>query len=264
MKRLISVLFICAVLLASCGNEGAVPPDSVHIESMSFCADGDVVLHYGASPETLTGYVIIKESNDLTVGEADIVFVSENENVAAVRMLSISKTIIRYEITAKSPGETYVFVKDADSGTVSDKIRVVVEGNSPEDGSAAPESDPMESESIPPESESSSAEGKIPSAETESDASPDGEAPPETEETADTEPEPSEGSSGNDDTAGSSLRPPEDGAAYVINKNSKKIHVPSCSSVSQIKPENYGTTDDADSLLSQGYEWCKRCCKDRI
>jgi len=47
---------------------------------------------------------------------------------------------------------------------------------------------------------------------------------------------------------------------YVANKNTKKFHYPSCSSVSDMKESNKlyyeGTRDE---LISQGYEPCKRC-----
>lgn len=47
---------------------------------------------------------------------------------------------------------------------------------------------------------------------------------------------------------------------YVLNKNSKKFHLPSCASVDQIKSKNrqdyHGTRDD---LIARGYEPCGRC-----
>lgn len=47
---------------------------------------------------------------------------------------------------------------------------------------------------------------------------------------------------------------------YVANKNTKKFHYPSCSSVSDMKESNKlyyeGTRDE---LINQGYEPCKRC-----
>ncbi len=46
---------------------------------------------------------------------------------------------------------------------------------------------------------------------------------------------------------------------YVLNTNSKKVHLPSCGSVKTIKSENYAETDDLASAISQGYTACKRC-----
>lgn len=49
-------------------------------------------------------------------------------------------------------------------------------------------------------------------------------------------------------------------ASYVLNKNSKKFHYPSCRSVKKIAPKNYATSSSArDVLISQGYSPCKIC-----
>ena len=52
---------------------------------------------------------------------------------------------------------------------------------------------------------------------------------------------------------------PEEGTVYVVNTKTKKIHLPSCSSVADIKDTNRGETDDPEALLAEGYAWCKRC-----
>lgn len=49
-------------------------------------------------------------------------------------------------------------------------------------------------------------------------------------------------------------------AAYVLNKNTKKFHNPSCRSVKKIAAKNYGTSSSSrDSLIAQGYSPCKIC-----
>ena len=49
-------------------------------------------------------------------------------------------------------------------------------------------------------------------------------------------------------------------ADYVLNKNTKKFHLPSCSSADDIKDSNredyHGTRED---LIARGYDPCKRC-----
>lgn len=49
-------------------------------------------------------------------------------------------------------------------------------------------------------------------------------------------------------------------ADYVLNKNTKKFHLPSCSSADDIKDSNredyHGTRED---LIAKGYDPCKRC-----
>ena len=52
----------------------------------------------------------------------------------------------------------------------------------------------------------------------------------------------------------------EDSEKYVLNTNSKKIHKPSCSSVSKIADSNkQETTENIDNLLSAGYSKCGSC-----
>ena len=50
------------------------------------------------------------------------------------------------------------------------------------------------------------------------------------------------------------------GTTYVINKNSKKFHYPSCESVSDMKEKNKEFTDKSrDELVQKGLSPCKRC-----
>ncbi len=47
---------------------------------------------------------------------------------------------------------------------------------------------------------------------------------------------------------------------YILNTNSKKVHLPSCSSVSKMSSKNKESfTGDVSSLVSQGYTACKVC-----
>lgn len=54
--------------------------------------------------------------------------------------------------------------------------------------------------------------------------------------------------------------PPEETQTYILNINSKKFHLPTCSGAASIKEENRqeytGTRQD---LIDQGYEPCKTC-----
>lgn len=53
---------------------------------------------------------------------------------------------------------------------------------------------------------------------------------------------------------------PASGVTYVLNKNTKKFHYPSCSSVDTIKPKNReDTTKSRDEIINSGYVPCKRC-----
>lgn len=49
-------------------------------------------------------------------------------------------------------------------------------------------------------------------------------------------------------------------ATYILNTNTKKFHLPGCSSVNQMNESNKQTySGSRDSLISQGYDPCKRC-----
>ena len=46
---------------------------------------------------------------------------------------------------------------------------------------------------------------------------------------------------------------------YVLNTNSKKIHLPDCSAVDNMSDSNKAYTDDYDQAISEGYTPCKIC-----
>ena len=47
---------------------------------------------------------------------------------------------------------------------------------------------------------------------------------------------------------------------YILNTNTKRIHLPSCSSVNEMKPSNrMEFSGDISDLLEQGYRSCGRC-----
>ncbi len=60
-------------------------------------------------------------------------------------------------------------------------------------------------------------------------------------------------------TASNTPSPEKTGITYVLNTNSKKIHLPECSSVNQISDKNKGYTDNYDEAIKEGYTPCKIC-----
>lgn len=46
---------------------------------------------------------------------------------------------------------------------------------------------------------------------------------------------------------------------YILNTNSKKIHLPDCSAVDNMSDSNKAYTDDYDQAISEGYTPCKIC-----
>ena len=54
--------------------------------------------------------------------------------------------------------------------------------------------------------------------------------------------------------------PPEEAQTYILNINSKKFHLPTCSGAASIKEENRQESPGSrQELLDQGYEPCKTC-----
>ncbi|MBO5020752.1 MAG: hypothetical protein J6D52_08820, partial [Clostridia bacterium] len=53
---------------------------------------------------------------------------------------------------------------------------------------------------------------------------------------------------------------PSSKVTYVLNTNTKKFHVPTCSSADDIKEKNRQDVDwSRDKVISEGYVPCKRC-----
>ena len=46
---------------------------------------------------------------------------------------------------------------------------------------------------------------------------------------------------------------------YVVNTKTKKFHLPECTSVDDIKPENKSTSTEREELIKSGYAACKVC-----
>ena len=51
----------------------------------------------------------------------------------------------------------------------------------------------------------------------------------------------------------------DNSTTYVLNTNTKKFHYSYCSSVTQMKAKNKKTAQGRASIISSGYEPCKRC-----
>ena len=63
-----------------------------------------------------------------------------------------------------------------------------------------------------------------------------------------------------DETTSEDTSSEEETRTYILNKNTQKFHLPDCSGVADIKPQNKETfTGDRDTLLERGYEPCGSC-----
>ena len=217
MRLLIKFLsFLASLLLIlsmiSCTNSEA----SSKITSLSFTRTSDIIVE-GDSEK---GYVLIE--GDGTHEASDVLLISENEDIAEVKIISCTGHLLSYEVISVSNGETYIQVFSADGSVRSDKLKVVI--SSSQESSASAESTAITSEEIK-ETEAVEATGTpiISAKETSS--------------------------------------PKEDVTEeyYILNTNTKKIHRKDCSAAAKISPKNYDTTDDPQSKLDEGYVWCKIC-----
>ena len=330
MKK--KILKLCAAVLAALSLFGCAEITEGGGNITSFdCPElsGDELVMLPG--ETSEGWVS-PNMRDLDLFSPDeVVFVSEDENVAQIELEEVRADIfLCYKVTAVSVGETYVYAMTTDGSVLTPKQKVMVDsGDEPE--TAEPlETVPPTPETAAPETEPETEIETEPETQPETEPAPETtpepeqilETPPETEAEStvalpfepipqpETEPEPEETDSGdmqltyetetepiyeippqpqpelevmsmNDecevptdnttvssDTAGYSIgdnatfgtyEHDTNGVTYVLNTNTKKIHYPSCSSVEEIKPKNYATTDDYNSAIAQGYVPCKRC-----
>lgn len=81
-----------------------------------------------STPDVAESYVTVECDDSSKTTEKDIVFVSDNENIAIIEFANASNYGNRYnfKVTAKGAGTTTVYVKSADGKVVSSKITVNV------------------------------------------------------------------------------------------------------------------------------------------
>lgn len=53
---------------------------------------------------------------------------------------------------------------------------------------------------------------------------------------------------------------PNNTSGCIGNKNTKKFHLPSCSSIDKMKESNKVRLSDRDEAINRGYVPCQRCC----
>lgn len=138
----------------------------------------------------------------------------------------------------------------------------LVESSEPDQPEPESETEPPASESQEPEQEASQ-EVSQPEASSEPSIQSEERPASSQSEVQDTEPDTSAAAPIIIPPTASEAEPPASevpaSITYVLNTNTMKIHYPSCSSVDQIKPENYAETTDIEEALAAGYEPCKRC-----
>lgn len=181
-------------LFGSLVSNDSKPNESIepeyNITELEFSSEKDVELKAGRDD---FGYVraSVRDRDEFTPD--DVIFVSENEEVATIEYTHDALTVyLYYDITGVGDGETYVYAKAADGDAVSKKIRVIVEGDTVTEETSAPEPETMApvSESEPEPETMPETEPPEPSAPEQTEPAPETEPPAIPTEPEIVEPEP--------------------------------------------------------------------------
>lgn len=121
----LSVLFI--FLLAGCDDSNSGGDTQYNIKSLSFFDTDTIELKVGDDKSGSYVKADVRKSGDFS--SSDVIFVSENENVATIEFTNDAlTTYLYYKVVAIGGGETYVYAKAKSGDAVSQKIKVIVDG----------------------------------------------------------------------------------------------------------------------------------------
>ena len=99
-----------------------------NIKELSFLRKEDQKLKIGDS--TSESYVNVEVKDRKAFSSGDVVFISENPEVATIEFTKEAlTTYLYYKITGVSAGETYVYAASKDGSIQSEKLKVIVEGS---------------------------------------------------------------------------------------------------------------------------------------
>lgn len=253
MKRLITYVLAAAMALslAACGAPAADNTDNAdstpaaadeNIRSLSFFKNDDIKLKVGQSNSS--SYIQVKVKDRSEFSPDDVLFISENEEIAS---FSFSRdaltTYLYYDVTGIAEGETYIYASSLDGSVTSEKVKVIVTGSKTDrtatnisDEPSEPE--PEEAKAAEVSTEETSPVEVIP---LETMAAEQSGEPSDRSVPADPEPEPA-------------------AMVYVLNTSTRKFHLPGCSSVSTIKDSNRRDYEGTrEEVIAMGYEPCGRC-----
>ena len=126
------VLYLMIALLRGCSGAGETGNSSSsvansNIKEISFTKASDIEMTVGDNPVHSNIRVSVRRQNEFS--SSDVVFVSENPEVATITFANDANTVyLYYDITPVSAGETYVYAMSADGTVTSDRIHVIVNG----------------------------------------------------------------------------------------------------------------------------------------
>ena len=99
-----------------------------NIKELSFFRKEDQKLKIGDS--TSESYVNVEVKDKKAFSSGDVIFISENPEVATIEFTKDAlTTYLYYKITGVSAGETYVYAASKDESVQSEKLKVIVEGS---------------------------------------------------------------------------------------------------------------------------------------
>lgn len=130
MKRAFCVCLSLLLItcIAACDTDLSAPVDTINnIKSLSFSSSGDIKLQVGKEESGGNVRVSVRDRDEFI--PANVEFISEDNNIATIEYVRDALTVyLYYKITAIGGGETYVYAIAKDGGAVSEKIKVIVEG----------------------------------------------------------------------------------------------------------------------------------------
>lgn len=103
---------------------------NTNIKEISFVKIGELEETVKIGGSTSESYVNVKVKDKNTFTPEDVIFVSENPEIATIEYTKDAlTTCLYYKINGISAGETYVYASSADGSVMSEKMKVIVEGS---------------------------------------------------------------------------------------------------------------------------------------
>ena len=122
------IVYLIIALASGKNNNGTTRSTQTevtgNIKKLEMLKKDDITLEVGKKTSPSWVKPTVKDRNSFTVD--DVVFVSDNPDVATISFDSEAISYLYYVITAVGPGETEVYAKSADGAVESEHIKVIV------------------------------------------------------------------------------------------------------------------------------------------
>ena len=111
------------------GNvERSTPVADSNIKELNFIKSGELTVKVGDSTSESYVNAKVKKKDEFT--SDDVIFVSENPEIATIEFTKVAlTTYVYYKVNGISAGETYVYATSSDGSVNTEKIKVIVEGS---------------------------------------------------------------------------------------------------------------------------------------